>query len=326
MEIAIVVLLAIIFCFFVWDKSQANRRWKEQGDTLTRIVSEKVEGGIGVFGEVRERLGELTKRTKDIEDVGKSIASLQEALRTPKFRGEFGEEGLERLLSLILPPKSFSLQYEFKNGKIVDAIVRIGGKLVPIDSKFPFPLEDFRRMVTEEAPEEQSRLRRQFTRTIKKHIDDISNYILVDENTFDFALMYIPAENIYYETIIRCPQPGQENDVYSHCLQKRVFPVSPNSFYAYLQAIALGLKGLQIEKSAQEILGHLQRLQHDFNAFQEDYDTLGGHIRHASVKYDDAARKLTRLSDKLQIVQGIPQERLPEGSAGDGKGEAEASE
>ncbi|MBA7487274.1 hypothetical protein ES707_22837 [subsurface metagenome] len=318
MEIVTIALLVILVGFFVWDRFRASRRWKEQSDVLTRIVGEKVEGSIGVFGEVRERLGELTKSTKDIEEVGRSIASLQEALRAPKFRGGFGELGLERLLVDTLPANSYFLQHRFQNGEIVDAAVRLGGNLVPVDSKFPFPLEYFERMLTGESQEEQARIRRQFTRTIRKHIDDVSKYIRPDENTFDFALMYIPAENIYYETIIKHPDASEESNIYSYCLQKRVFPVSPNSFYAYLQAIVLGLKGLQIEKSAREILGHLQRLQGDLQGFQDDYDTLGGHIRHASAKYDEAARKLTRLSDKLQIVGEIPQERLPEGSTDTG--------
>jgi len=226
-----------------------------------------------------------------------------------------GDEGkllLEKLLADILPRKNYSLQYSFSNGATVDAVIRIGEKLVPIDAKFP--LEDFERILAAESEKEQATLRRQFASTIKKHIDNVARYILPDENTFDFALMYIPAENVYYETILR----GQveESEIYSYSLQKKVIPVSPNSFYAYLQVIILGLKGLHIERTASEILGHLGRLQCDLNDFQEDYVTLGGHIRHAAGKYDDAARKLTRLGDKLQVVGETPIEELPEGGTG----------
>jgi DNA recombination protein RmuC len=171
-------------------------------------------------------------------------------------------------------------------------------------------LEDFERIITAESEQEQVALRRQFTRTIKKHIDDVTKYILPDENTFDFALMYIPAENIYYETILR--GQAEESEIYSYSLQKRVIPVSPNSFYAYLQVIVLGLKGLHIEKTARDILGHLGRLQGDLQDFQEDYSTLGGHIRHAAIKYEEAATKLTRLGDKLQLAGETPVEKLPE--------------
>jgi len=316
MEIMVIILLvivAVILVILVWDRLRASQRWKEQGDTLTKIVGEKVEGSVGVLGDVRERLGELTKRTKDIEEVGKSISSLQEALRAPKFRGEFGEVGLETLLMNHFSG-SYSLQYRFRNGKTVDAVLRVGENLVPIDSKFPFPLEDFERMVTTESQEEQIRLRRQFTRTIKKHIDDVSEYIQTDEGTFDFALLYIRAENIYYETIVRGSEPSEESDIYSYCRDKRVFPVSPNTFYAYLQAIVLGLKGLHIEKTARDILGHLERLQGDLKDFQEDYITLGGHIRHAAGKNDEASAKLTRLDEKLRLAGETPIEKLPEAS------------
>ena len=247
--------------------------------------------------------------------MGKNISSLQEALRSPKFRGGFGELGLERLLADCLPTAAYSLQYRFRNGDIVDAVVRIGDNLAPIDSKFPFPLEDFERMSTSEAAEEQLRLRRQFNRTIKKHIDDVSKYILPDENTFDFALMYIPAENIYYETVVRCPQPVEENDLYSYALQKRVFPVSPNSLYAYLQAIVLGLKGLQVEKSARELLGRLERLQGDLHEFQADYELIGRHISHAANKHTEAGNKLTNISGRVELLTGEAPEKLAEGSS-----------
>ena len=309
MEIVIIVLLVILVGFFLWDRLRGRQRLKEQGDALSKIVSEKVEGSLAVFGDVRERLGELAQRTKDIQEVGKDVSSLQELLRAPKFRGGFGELLLERLLADILPRDNYSLQYRFGNGETVDAVIRIGGNLVPIDSKFP--LEDFERIIAAESEEEQVALRKQFMRTIKKHIDEVAKYILPDENTFDFALMYIPAENVYYETILR--GHPEESELYSYSLQKRVIPVSPNSFYAYLQVIILGLKGLHIESAAREILGHLGRLQVDLKDFEDDFDTLGGHIRHAAVKYDDATRKLTKLDDKLHSIGETPVEKLPEG-------------
>jgi len=314
MEIVIIILLLILVGFFLWDRLRGRQRLKEQGETLSKMVGEKVEGSVGVFGDLRERLGELTKRTKDIEEVGKSISSLQEALRAPKFRGEFGEVGLETLLMNHFSG-SYSLQYRFRNGKTVDAVVRVGENLVPIDSKFPFPLEDFERMVTTQSQEERIRLRRQFTRTIKKHIDDVSEYIQTDEGTFDFALLYIPAENLYYETLARGSQPSEESDIYSYCRDKRVFPVSPNTFYAYLQAIVLGLKGLQVEKFAREILGHLERLKGELQSFQQDYDLIGRHISHAATRHTEARGKLTRLSGRLELLSGeTPIEKLPEGS------------
>jgi len=309
MEIVIIALLAILVGFFLWDRLRASQRWREQSDTISKTVGERIADTTKVFGEVKEKLGELTQRTAQIQEVGKDISSLQEILRAPKFRGGFGELLLERLLADILPRDNYSLQYRFRNGETVDAVIRIGENLVPIDSKFP--LEDFERIVAAESEEEQVALRRQFTRTIKKHIDDVTRYILPDENTFDFALMYIPAENIYYETILR--GYAEESEIYSYSLQKRVIPVSPNSFYAYLQVIILGLKGLHIESTAREILGHLGRLQGDLTDFQGDYRILGGHIHDTVTKYEKASRKLDRLGDKLRLAGETHVEELPEG-------------
>ncbi len=311
MEIVIIVLLVVLVVFFLRDRLRQERRWKEQSDILSKTVGERIADTTRVFGEVKEGLGALTQRAKVIEEVGKNISSFQEILRAPKFRGGIGELLLERLLADILPHRNYSLQYSFSNGATVDAVIHIGEKKVPIDAKFP--LEDFERMLAAESEEEQAMLRRQFTRTIKKHIDDVSKYILPDESTFDFALMYIPAENVYYETVLR--GQAETSEIYAHSLEKRVIPVSPNSFYAYLQVIILRLKGLHIERAAGEILGHLGRLQGDLKDFQDDFETLGGHIRHAAGKYDEADRKLGRLGDKLRLAGETPVEKLPEGSA-----------
>ena len=310
MEIVIIVLLAILVVFFLWDRFRQEHRWRQQSDAISKTVGERIADTTRVFGEVREKLGELAKGTQQIEEVGKNISSLQDILRAPKFRGGFGELLLERLLADILPHENYELQYRFQSGEAVDAVIKIGDKLVPIDSKFP--LEDFERVLVAESEEEQTSLRRQFTRTIKKHIDNVTKYIVPDEGTFDFALMYIPAENVYYETILR--GNAEVGEIYAYSLQKRVIPVSPNSFYAYLQVIILGLKGLHIERTASEILGHLGRLQSDLEDFQEDYEVMGGHIRHAANKYDEAGRKLARLEDKLRLAGETPVERLPGGT------------
>ena len=304
LEIIIVVLLGIVITLLIVDRFHRGQRLKEQSNALSIAVGERVDGTIKVFGELSDKLGQLTEKTRIIEEAGKNIYSLQEILRSPKPRGGLGELLLERLLADSLPREYYDLQYRFRSGEAVDAVVRVGGNLVPIDAKFP--LEDFQRLVAAESEEERTSLKRQFTRTIKKHIDNVSKYILPDENTFNFALMYVPAENIYYETIC-------QTEIYAECLQKKVFLVSPNSFNAYLQAIVLGLKGLRIEKDTREILGHLERLKGDFSAFLREYETLGGHIQKAARKYDEASSRLTRFGDKLQLSVEAPVEKLPEG-------------
>ena len=314
MEIIVVIILSVVIAVllgvFLRDQSRGRQALEAQGEARSKVVGETLEGNVKIFGDLRERLGELTQRTRDIQEVGRNISNLQELLRAPKFRGCFGELLLERLLADVLPPGAYSLQHRFLDGRTVDAVVRIGQNLVPVDSKFP--LEDFERMVRVETEEERKVLRQQFVRTIRKHVDGVSKYILPDEGTFDFALMYIPAENVYYEAIIRDTQSTEGSDIYSYSLQKRVVLVSPNSFYAYLQVIVLGLKGLRFETAAHEILGYISRLQGDLKDFEQDYEVIGGHIRHAASKYDAASRKLDRFEDKLRLAAESPAGELPE--------------
>jgi len=267
-----------------------------------QMVGERLDNAGKVVLQVQNRLGELQEAQKRIYDVGKDIASLQEILRAPKLRGGLGEFFLGDLLGQILTPDHFTLQHRFKSGEKVDAVIRLGERLVPVDAKFP--LENFKRILEVHEDEERKRWRKVFARDVKKHIDDISQkYILPDEGTFDFALMYIPAENVYYETIIKDENFGEETSIANYALRKKVIPVSPNSFYAYLQAILLGLRGLRIEESTQEILQNLGRLEGDLKKFEEDFRVLGNHLTNAQARYGEAERKLLRFTDRLSEIE-----------------------
>ena len=261
-------------------------------------VGERLDRAANVVGNVHKSLGALDEATKQVYAVGKDISQLQEILKAPKMRGSFGELFLGDLLSQILPPKHFSLQYSFKSGEIVDAVVKLG-RLVSVDAKFP--LENFKRLVQNQDPQEKTIARRKFVMDVKRHIDAISTkYILPDEGTFDFALMYIPAENVYYETVIKDDNTSQDASLMTYAFSKRVVPVSPNSFYAYLHTISLGLKGLKIEENARVIIERLARLQGDFSRFRDDFNLLGKHLSNTRTKYEDAEKRLNRFEDKLQ--------------------------
>src|SRR6185369_5701362 len=172
-------------------------------------------------------LGELREATTKVYEVGRDVATLHDILRAPKLRGGLGELLLGDLLAQVLPPAHFTLQHAFRSGERVDAVVRLGDGLVPIDSKFP--LEDFRRLLEAADDDQRTRARKAFVARVRKHVDDIATkYVLPDEGTYDFALMYIPAENVYYETIIR----DAASDLVAYALAKKVIPVSPNTLYA----------------------------------------------------------------------------------------------
>lgn len=277
--------------------AELQGRLPESGaiDTLSKQLQAVSESNQQSFERLAGNLGALSKATEQMMEVAKTISSLEDLLKPPKLRGGMGEVFLEQLLSQTLPSEHYETQYSFSSGGVVDAVIRLGEAMVPVDSKFP--LDAFRRLSEEADGDSASRERKEFIRTVKKHIDAIAEkYILPDEGTFDFALMFIPAENVYYETIIK---DEQGSELFPYAIQKRVIPVSPNSFYAYLQVIVYGLKGLQIEQRAKEIMTYLKRLQNDEQRFREEFDVLEKHLRHASQKYDEAKRLLARFEDKL---------------------------
>lgn len=262
-----------------------------------KTVGDRLDNAARVVGEVQRSLGTLGQASERIFEVGKDIAGLQEILRAPKMRGGLGEYLLGDFLAQVLP-RHHQIQHVFKTGQIVDAVIRLGDKMVPVDSKFP--LENFRRLLEAQSEEERRALKKKFAADVKKHVDAIaSKYILPDEGTYDFALMYIPAENVYYECMIRDDASGDGPSLAEYARSKNIIPVSPNTLYAYLQAIVLGLRGFAIEENARLIMQHLSRLQGDFRRFAEDFDLLGKHLSNTRGKYEDAEKRLGRLQEKL---------------------------
>jgi DNA recombination protein RmuC len=273
-------------------------------------VAQQLQHVTSVVGQVQGSLGRLGEVTQQVLDVGKNIAGLEQILKSPKVRGGLGEMLLESLLAQMLPREHYVLQHGFSTGDRVDAAVRIGDRLVPVDAKFP--LENFRRMLEETDEDKRRQMRRAFARDVKARVDEIAKkYILPDEGTFDFALMYVPAENVYYEIVVR-DEKSEDEPLLAYALGRRVIPVSPNSFYAYLQTILLGLKGLRIERNAAEIMAALGRLQGDLGKFREHFDVVGRHLTNARNKYDEAGAALARFETKLEGLEGKgEQPKLP---------------
>ncbi|OIO33008.1 MAG: hypothetical protein AUJ70_04340 [Candidatus Omnitrophica bacterium CG1_02_40_15] len=283
---------------------QLNESAKVQ-QMVSSSMGERFDNAAKVFGDVKKSLGSLDEKTQQIYEVGKDIASLQEILKAPKMRGGLGELFLESLLEQIMPHKDFyELQHCFKTGERVDAAIKIGTRLVPVDSKFP--LESFKRFVDAQNDDDKKRAKREFTKAVKDHIDSIADkYILPDEGTYDFALMYIPAENVYYETIIKDEVFGEEKSIFSHAISKKVIPVSPNSFYAYLQVIILGMKGLKVEEKAQEVIKMLITLKGSLGKFTEDFEVIGTHIDNIKSSYERAVKSLDKFEDKLLSADSL---------------------
>jgi DNA recombination protein RmuC len=260
-----------------------------------------------MLGEVHNKLGSLAESSKHIEEIGKDISSLQNILRAPKLRGGFGEYLLEDLLKQIFPAKNYDIKHTFRSGAQVDAVIRLGDGIVPIDSKFP--LESFQRFIAAEEMSQKTKFKREFIKSIKLRIDEIAaKYINPQEGTFDFALMYIPAENIFYEIIINDDLTNRNYEIFNYALERHVIPVSPNSFYAYLMAIVFGLKGFRIEQQAKQIMGELSKVQSTFADFYGDFTVIGRHIKNAAAKYEDGLKSADRFNERLSRVTGIPSE------------------
>jgi DNA recombination protein RmuC len=260
---------------------------------LDTKVDRRLETATQTTNKIHERLGKVDEATTQMLERAKDLARLEQALRPPKARGGFGELLLENLLRDRLPPSAYEMQYTFDSGERVDALVRVD-RSIPIDSKFP--LDNYNRLVEAETDDERTLAERQFARDVKQHIEAIAaKYIRPDEGTYDFAFMYIPVESVYYE--LAC---GKTGALLAYAHERRVFPVSPTTFTAYLQVIALGLRGLQIEQHAHEVMAYVAELQRDFDRFADDFDKVGTHIQHAQSKYHEAMKRLDRFETKLE--------------------------
>jgi DNA recombination protein RmuC len=271
-------------------------------------ITQNLNTSQQTLGKLHTQIGELQGTNKQMLQLGTDVRRLQNILTSPKLRGQLGEWSLENLLATILPQNSYELQHQFKDGKIVDALVQMPDYSVPIDAKFPLP--SFEAMLKTENEGEKTKLRRQFRKDVANHIDKIaSSYIRPAEGTLDFALMYIPAENVYYETIVK--YDGDTQDILQCALDKKVIPVSPNLLYAYLMTIVMGLHGLQIEKQAAEIHRNLKTLNASFADFGVNWEVLGKHLRNAQSQYEEGGAKFNKFGTQLTQIQSSQDKETP---------------
>ena len=250
------------------------------------------------LARVHQQLGEVRQAGAQLSQASQT---LQTILGGAKTRGILGEVALEQLLSDALPQANYEIQHRFSTGEAVDAVIHAGDKLVCVDSKFP--LEAYRRLA-----ENGEESRREFAKAVRVHVDAIAEkYILPGEGTLDFALMFVPSENVYYEMLVTEDTKGRLDD---YCRSHRVIPVSPNTLYAYLGAILMGLKGLQVEENAKMLLSSLGGLSKQLDLFSDVFSKVGTHLRNAQQSYTDADTRLERARTTLnQMAQGD----LPDG-------------
>lgn len=262
-----------------------------------KIFNNRLDKTAVIMSEVQKNMGQVT-------EIGRSMKDLQELLQSPKLRGNIGEHILKELLSQYLPTDSFSLQYAFKNGVTVDAVIKTSQGIIPIDSKFP--LENFRKMSEAQNQADREFAKKEFIRNVKKHVSDISKkYILTSEGTVDYALMYIPSEAIYYEII-------NDNDLFDFVGQQRVLPVSPLCFYAYLRAILMSFEGQRIQSQAKEILISLQAMRKDYEKVETQVSLLNKHVTNAYNQTSQVTNLLSVLGQKLNSTRILSKETAEE--------------
>jgi DNA recombination protein RmuC len=296
--LALVLIIGFIFLAYLISKKQkpsdelleylktTNTRLNEQG----KVFNERLDNAARVISSVQKSIGEMS-------EIGRGMKDLQEFLQSPKLRGNVGEQVLKELLAQYLPKQSFHLQYSFKSGEKVDAAIKTSAGIIPIDSKFP--MENFRKMGSTEGVEEKQRVLKEFEKDVKKHIDDISRkYILTEEGTIDYALMYIPSEAVYYEI-------ANNEKLFDYAGGKRVLPVSPTTFYAYMRAILMSFEGQKIEAKAKEILANLRAIQKDYEKVGENLSVLQKHLTNAFNMMGNVFSSFTQLGQKITSTQSL---------------------
>jgi DNA recombination protein RmuC len=299
--------------------NEINRRLESNVEVIQKAnkdFSDRIDASTKVFSDVKQELGKIEEAQRKVREVGLQVEELANILQAPKARGGFGEALLADFLMQHLPVEHYELQYGFADGQKVDAVIKLTGGIVPIDAKFP--LENFRKLISsKEGDDIQKGAKVRFRNDVKKHVDDIARkYIRPTEGTFEFAFMYVPAENVYYEMVTASFEGDRPLSDYA--IGKRVIPVSPNNFFAYLMTVAMGLKGMQLEERTKEVLAKLSHMGHEMCGIMETYTVLGTHLKNAAGKYTETNKRLEKFSTGL--------ESLTAGTGDDGKAITDGSD
>lgn len=323
MQLAIIILLALILLFMAYLAFFKNTEIKQddtglklilqQLNEVSRTMDTKMNRSSDIvqksletqFSESQKLIREITRELTEVKETGKQVMgfadqlqSLQDILKNPKQRGILGEYYLETLLKNVLPPNSFQMQYMFENGEIVDAVVFIKDKIIPVDSKFS--LENYNKMVEMQDATEKKRLETQFVNDLKNRISETAKYIRPTEDTLDFAFMFIPHEAIYYDLLTNRVGglAGEDENLIQRAASKyHVIIVSPTSFLAYLQTVLQGLKAMQIEETAKDIIKRVDELGKHLKSYEDYHGKLGNSLS-TTINHFNASNKELRKIDK----------------------------
>ena len=311
--------IAIVFALFRLTRAnqelaeKVSERLAESERHLSENMHSQLKSSSDIVRDVTEKLTRLDETNKQVVSFADQLKSLQDILKNPKQRGILGEYYLETLLKNVLPVGSYQMQYPFADGTIVDAVVFVRDKIIPIDSKFS--LENYNRLVEERDAPERERLEKGFKADLKSRIDETAKYVKPSENTMDFAFMFIPHEAIYYDLLVAQVGTVKINtrDLIEYAFkEKHVIIVSPTSFLAYLQTVLQGLKALQIEESAKEIRKRVEELGKHIGAYNEYFRKLGtslgtsvSHYNSASKEFKKIDKDVYRISDRSADIQSL---------------------
>lgn len=274
------------------------------GET-TKAVQEHSDRSIRIIKEITGELTKVTEGQKQVVDVADQLKNLQDILKNPKQRGVVGEYYLKTVLENVFAqtPKVFQMQYEFKNGDIVDAVIFVKDKIIPIDSKFS--LENYNRLIEAREESERKRLEDSVRQDLKNRIDETSKYIKPSEGTMEFAFMFIPSEALYYDLLINKVGAVTGRDLAEYAMvDKKVIIVSPTSFLAYLQTVLQGLKALQIEESAKEIGKRVEELGRHLGKYDNYFKKVGANLSTTVNSYNSAYKELGKIDKDVLRISG----------------------
>jgi DNA recombination protein RmuC len=271
----------------------------------TKAIQQQFGQSAKIISDVTEKLTKLDETNRQVLNFSDQLQNLQDILKNPKQRGILGEYYLETVLKNVLPPSNYQMQYKFEDGQIVDAVIFLQDKILPIDSKFS--LENYNRIVNERDQSAKEQLEKQFKQDLKNRIDETAKYIRPKENTMDFAFMFIPSEGIFYDLLINQVGAIKVNtrDLVEYAFkEKHVIIVSPTSFFAYLQTVLQGLRALKIEESAKEIRKRVEDLSRHLSSYESYMTKLGSNLGTTVNMYNSASKEFKKIDKDVLKISG----------------------